>query len=74
MFEIPFLPGPVDSKYLFTIPLTPHIAARLLPLISLLYRLTLNDVFLLVACFPHCILSLLHGWLIFLTGLGVSQW
>lgn len=55
-----FLSGCVDSKYLCTVPLTYHTAACLL--IFPLYRLALNDVFLLVTCLPplHLISS---AWL-----------
>lgn len=53
----------------FSVWVTPT-ETRLLLLQVLPYsRCTLTDVFLLVACLP----PLLHGWLIFSTGPGVSQ-
>lgn len=75
MFKVPFLPFQMDAKHISATPLTSHTATHPpRPLTSPLYRLTLNDVFF-IGCVPSLAASylFLHGWLIFPTGLGVSQ-
>ena len=72
MFKVPSLPFQVDMKFFCHSSHTATHPPR--PLTSPLYRLTLNDVFF-IGCVPSVAASylFLHGWLIFPTGLGVSQ-